>query len=140
MSNLKDQISEEIKMAMKAKDKTRLNALRYLKKLFIENDTSTKKQDEQDIVISYTKKVKDSLEMYPKDSEQYKEITAEIEVLSEFMPKPLSEEDVLKIIDDIISGQENANFGLVMKELSGKIKGRFDGKKATNLVKDKLAK
>ena len=42
MSGLKDQISKEIIVAMKAKDKTRLNVLRYLKKLFIENDTSKK--------------------------------------------------------------------------------------------------
>lgn len=138
MSDLKETISNEIKSAMKAKDKTRLNALRYLKKLFIENDTSTKKVSEQDIVISYTKKVKDSLSMYPKDSEQYKDIEAEIAVLNEFMPKQLEESEVIAIIDKIIKENENANFGTVMKNLSPQIKGKFDGKKASDLVKSKL--
>ena len=60
MSDLKQTISSEIIKAMKAKDKTRLNALRYVKKLFIENDTSTKPKAELDIIVAYAKKVKDS--------------------------------------------------------------------------------
>ena len=138
MSDLKETINNEIKAAMKAKDKIRLNALRYVKKLFIENDTSTKKVSEEDIIISYTKKVKDSLSMYPADSDQYKDIEAEIAVLNEFMPKQLEESEVLAIIDTIISENDGANFGIVMKNLSPQIKGKFDGKKASELVKSKL--
>lgn len=138
MSNLKETINNEIKAAMKAKDKIRLNALRYVKKLFIENDTSTKKVSEEDIIISYTKKVKDSLSLYPADSDQYKDIEAEIAVLNEFMPKQLEESEVIAIIEQILADNEGANFGIVMKNLSPQIKGKFDGKKASELVKSKL--
>lgn len=64
MNTLQNQISDQIKSTMKAKDKIRLNTLRYFKKLFIENDTSAKPIGEMDIVISYAKKMKDSLKLY----------------------------------------------------------------------------
>ena len=136
--SLKDRVSKEIIAAMKAKQKTRLNVLRYLKKLFIENDTSAKKIDEQDIVISHAKKTKDSLSLYPEGSDQANEIIAEMAVLDEFLPAQLTEADVQKFIDDIKASQDKPNMGLIMKELSPKIKGQFDGKKASEMVKAAL--
>ena len=47
---MKERVSKEIIVAMKAKDKVRLNVLRYLKKLFIENDTSNKPVDGTSVV------------------------------------------------------------------------------------------
>jgi uncharacterized protein YqeY len=137
MSELKDRVSKEIMEAMKAKDKTRLNVLRYIKKLFIENDTAKKQVAEMDIIISYAKKTKDSLSMYP-DGDQKDEIHAELKVMAEYLPAALSSEDVAKMIAEIKAGHPNANMGIIMKELSPKIKGQFDGKEATNLVKAAL--
>ena len=139
MGALKDQVSEQIKAAMKARDKVRLNALRYLKKLFIENDTSGNPIDEQDIVISYAKKVKDSISMYPEDSPQRKELAQEVDVLQEFLPKQMTEKEVGALITQIKSSQAGPNMGSVMKELTPRIKGRFDGKKASQMVKEALA-
>ncbi len=138
MSNLKEEVSEQIKSAMKARDKVRLNVLRYLKKLFIENDTAKKQQTEIDIVISYAKKVKDSLSMYPDGSDQQNDIKAEVVILEEFLPKALSDDEVIQIITDIKSGLDAPNMGAIMKELSPQIKGKFDGKKASQLVQDAL--
>lgn len=138
MSDLKTEISEGIKNAMKAKDKTRLNALRYVKKLFIENDTSGKPKPEIDIIIAYAKKVKDSADLYPDDSEQKKEILAEYKVLEEFLPKQLSKEEVQDLIDNIKENLESINMGSIMKELQPKIKGKFDGKLASEMVKNSL--
>ena len=138
MSELKDRISSEIILAMKAKAKTRLTVLRYIKKLFIENDTAKKQLDEMDIVISYAKKVKDSISLYPDGSAQALELHEEVKVLEEFLPKQLSEDQVITLIQEIKSSQENPNMGSVMKELSLKTKGQFDGKRATELVKANL--
>ncbi|MFT6070947.1 MAG: hypothetical protein ACJAT2_001816 [Bacteriovoracaceae bacterium] len=131
---MKDRISKEIITAMKAKDKPRLNVLRYLKKLFIENDTSKKPIEEMEIVISYAKKVKDSISLYPEGSEQRAEIEAEVVILSEFLPEQLDEAAVVEIIKNIVSSLDNPNMGAVMKELSPQIKGKFDGKLASQLV------
>lgn len=131
---MKDRVSKEIIVAMKAKDKVRLNVLRYLKKLFIENDTSKKPIDEMEIVISYAKKVKDSISMYPEGSDQRAEIEAEVLILSEYLPEQLTEEKVVEIIGGIVAGLDAPNMGAVMKELSPQIKGKFDGKQASQLV------
>jgi uncharacterized protein YqeY len=132
--SIKNIVSEQIKAAMKAKDKVRLNALRYLKKLFIENDTSKKPQPEMDIVISYTKKVKDSITMYPEGSEQREELEKEVAILSEFLPKQLTTEEVQAMIDEVKASQENPNMGSLMKELQPKTKGQFDGKQLSQMV------
>jgi uncharacterized protein YqeY len=135
MGQIKDDVSKKIVEAMKAKDKVRLNVLRYLKKLFIENDTSKKPIDENDIVISYAKKMKDSISSFPEGSTQQKELIEETKILDEFLPKQLSEEEVQTIINSIIKNLESPNLGLVMKELTPQIKGKFDGKRASELVK-----
>ena len=139
MAELMDEISKQIIAAMKAKDKIRLNALRYVKKLFIENNTSNKPQQELDIVISYAKKVKDGLEMYPADAPQRADILAEIAVLEEFLPKQMSEAEVVAAINEIKAKHATPNMGMIMKDLQPLIKGRFDGKIASDLVKKALA-
>lgn len=138
MSARKDEISAGIIAAMKAKDKTRLNVLRYIKKLLIENDTSKKPIDEQDVIIGYAKKIKDSIEFYPADSPQRAEIVAEVEIMQEFLPQQLTQDEVAKIIADIVSSLDSPNMGAIMKELSPQIKGKFDGRLASQMVKDAL--
>lgn len=138
MADLKDRVSSEIIAAMKAKDKTRLNVLRYIKKLFIENDTSKSPIDELDIVISYAKKTRDSLTLYPENTEQHQEILAELKIMDEYLPAQLNEEQVIAMIKEIKASMPSPNMGLVMKELSAKIKGQFDGKRATELVKENI--
>jgi uncharacterized protein YqeY len=139
MAELKDDISKQIMAAMKAKDKIRLNVLRFLKKLFIENDTSGKPIPELDIVISHAKKIKDSYSMYPEGSTQRDDITAELAVLDEFLPKQLSQEEVTGFIADIKAKHDSPNMGMIMKELQPQIKGKFDGKLASDMVKAALA-
>lgn len=141
MGELKEVISKQIIAAMKAKDKPRLNTLRYLKKLFIENDTlqSGKPKPELDIVISYAKKMKESMALYPEGNPQRDELEVECTILEEFLPKQLSESEVVSLINDIKGKLENPNMGAVMKELSPQIKGQFDGKLASQLVQKALS-
>ena len=135
-----DQITEDIKKAMFAKDKERLDALRYLKSILIENKTSkTAPIAEMDVLIKHVKKLKDSLESFPPENEVRKKTEREIIILSEYMPKQLTEEVVVQFIKEIIANTPNINAGLVMKELSPKIKGQFDSKIANELVKAALA-
>jgi len=138
MGELKDNISEQIKAAMKAQDKVRLNVLRYLKKLFIENDTSGNPKPELDIVIAYAKKIKDSIVMYPDGSPQQNGLREEVKILDEFLPKALTKNEVQKMIEYIKSTMTAPNMGAIMKVLSPQIKGRFDGKEASQMVNDSL--
>lgn len=134
-----EQITEDIKKAMIAKDKERLDALRYLKAMFIENKTSKAPIAEMDVLIKHVKKLRDSLENFPPENELRKKTEREIIALTDYLPKQLSETEVKGFIQEIISKTPGINAGLVMKELSPKIKGQFDSKIANELVKAALA-
>jgi uncharacterized protein YqeY len=134
-----DKITDDIKKAMFAKDKERLDALRYYKSMLIENKTSkTAPIPEMDVLIKHVKKLKDSLESFPPENEVRKKTEREITILSEYMPTQLSEEVVKGYIQEIIAKTPGVNAGLIMKELSPKIKGQFDSKIANELVKAAL--
>lgn len=133
-----EQITEDIKKAMIAKDKDRLDALRYLKAMLIENKTSKAPIGEMDVLIKHVKKLKDSLENFPEGNELRIKTEKEIAALSDYLPKQLSEDEVKAMISSIIAATPGINAGLVMKELSPKIKGQFDSKRANELVKSAL--
>ena len=133
-----DQITNDIKQAMIAKEKDKLDALRGLKAMLIENKTAKAPIQEMDVLINCVKRLKGSLDAFPAGHEIRLKTEKEIEILSIYMPKQLSSEEVAAIIKDIIKNQPGANQGMIMKELTPKIKGQFDGKMASDLVKNLL--
>lgn len=133
-----EKVTEDIKKAMYAKDKERLDALRYYKSMLIENKTSKAPIAEMDVLIKHVKKLKDSLENFPAENEIRKKTEREIITLSEYMPQQLDAATVKGFIDEIIAKTPGVNAGLVMKELSPKIKGQFDSKIANDMVKSAL--
>lgn len=137
-NKLIDQINQDIKTAMKAKQKETLQALRYLKSLLMENSTSKKPVTEMDVVIKHDKKLKDSLTNFPTEHPMHQQTLKEIEELKKFLPQPLNKEEVQAIIDEIKGKLDSPNMGAIMKELQPQIKGRFDGKLASQMVKDGL--
>lgn len=135
-----EQLSNLIKEAMKQKQKERLEALRFLKSVLMENKTSKNPKPEIDAVVAHYKKLKESMIHYPEGSDQLKSIAYEMSVVEEFMPKALNETEVIALIQDIKSKLETPNMGAIMKELSPQIKGRFDGKRASELAKEACEK
>ena len=133
-----DRVSADIKEAMKKKDKERLSVLRYLKSMLLENKTSKKPVPELEVAILHNKKLRDSIVTYPEGSEQRTSIANEMEFLKPYLPEQITEDDVKALIKEIISAMDAPNMGMVMKELSPKIKGQFDGKLANQFVKDAL--
>lgn len=131
---LMERVNNDIKEAMKAKQQFRLDALRMLKAEYIKNNTAAKPTDELSVTISHAKRLIDALEMYEKGSEAHQKILDEHAILKDYLPQEMSEADVVKLIQDIKAAGAK-DMGAVMKELQPQIKGRFDGKKASNLVK-----
>lgn len=134
-----DQVNNAIKEAMKAQQKDRLDALRYFKSMLLENKTSKAPVEEMDVLVRHIKKLKDSLENFPVGNELRTKTEKEIEAISIYLPQGLDETEVKKIIQNIIASHPGANMGVVMKELTPQIKGRFDGKRASDLVKEMIA-
>ena len=133
-----DQLNADIKEAMKAKEKEKLTALRYVKSMIMENNTSKKPVSEMDVVIKHHKKLKDSLENFPEGHPMIEQTKNEITIIGAYLPKQMSEQEVIDLIESIKSGLDNVNMGAIMKELQPQIKGKFDGKRASELVKAAL--
>lgn len=135
--SLMDKVNNDIKDAMKAKQQARLDALRMLKAELIKNNTAVKPTDEMSVLVSHAKRLSDSLELYAGKAEAIAKIKDELAVIQEYLPKALEEAEVLQMISDI-KGRGAKDMGSIMKELQPQIKGRFDGKRASDLVKASL--
>ena len=132
--SLMDKVNADIKAAMIGKMQDRLDALRMLKAEFIKNNTATKPTDELSVTVSHAKRIQDSLEMYPAGTPAHDKIIKEYEVIKEYLPQSLSEAEVVTMISAIKAAGAK-DMGAIMKELQPQIKGRFDGKRASDLVK-----
>ncbi|MGN1354129.1 MAG: GatB/YqeY domain-containing protein [Alloprevotella sp.] len=145
-----DQISKDIVAAMKAKDKIRLEALRNIKKYFIEAKTAPGANDTLDdttaikILAKLSKQGHDTAALY---REQGRPDLAEEEegqaiVIDEYLPKALTAEELEAEVKAIIA-ETGANspkdMGKVMGVASKKLAGRADGKAISTLVKQLLA-
>jgi uncharacterized protein len=135
--SLMEKVNNDIKEAMKAKQQERLDSLRMLKAEFIKNNTATKPTDELSVTISHAKRLQDSLEMYEKGTPAYEKIQKEYDVIKEYLPKSMEESEVVALIQEI-KAKGAKDMGAIMKELQPQIKGRFDGKRASDLVKENL--
>lgn len=131
---LMEKVNNDIKEAMKAKQQERLDALRMLKAEYIKNNTAAKPTDELSVTVAHNKRLADSLEMYAVGSDAHNKILKEMDVLKEYLPQAMSEAEVVALINDI-KAKGAKDMGAIMKELQPQIKGRFDGKRASELVK-----
>ncbi|CAM3002395.1 GatB/YqeY domain-containing protein [Vibrio diazotrophicus] len=143
-----DNLREEQKLAMKAKDKARLGTIRLALSAIKQREVDEKiTLTDDDIVAVLTKMVKqrrDSVSQYEAANRlDLAEVEqAEITILEEFMPQPLSEEEVLALIEGAIAESSPAgmqDMGKVMAILKPQIQGRADMGKVSGLVRAKLA-
>jgi len=143
-----DNIKAQLKDAMISKDKIRVTALRNfiakLKAKEIDKKESLSETESLKVLQSMAKQLKDSIDQYTKgnrtdlaDIEQ-----DELNILNEFLPSPLSEEEMSAIIDDAIkaSGASSIkDMGKVMGIAISKMAGRGDGAIVSKIVKEKLS-
>ncbi|MCG8362963.1 MAG: GatB/YqeY domain-containing protein [Pseudanabaenales cyanobacterium] len=150
--SLKDRISEEIKAAMKAKDKVRLETVRSIKKVILEKETTVRPQgqdalteaQEMEILVQLAKQRKDSIEQYRQAGrDDLAESEAqELAIIEEYLPQQLSDEEVEAIIDQLIvqvGAASPKDMGKVMGPAMKRLKGKADGAKVQALVKAKLS-
>lgn len=145
-----DQISEDIKAAMKARDKVRLETLRNIKKVFLEAKTAPGANDTPEdadalkILQKLAKQGRETAQTYIDNNRQdlADEELAQAKVIEEYLPKPLSEEEIEKEVKDIIAqtgAQGMKDMGKVMGMASKKMAGRADGRAISTIVKKLLA-
>ena len=123
------------KLGLKLERGLNSNTLNPRSLIDVNGKTSKSPIAEMDVLINCVKKLKGSLENFPDGHDIKLKTEKEIEILSQYMPKQLTTEEVKNIIAEIVKNNPGANQGLIMKELTPKIKGQFDGKAASELVK-----
>jgi len=146
--SLNDQINNDLKAAMKSGDKVRLDTIRLLRAAMIElakrgGGGVITPEDELSVLMAATKKRKEAIEVYEKAGrpDLAQQERAELEVISLYLPKQLSVEEVAAIVQRIITetGASSAkDFGKVMPLAMKELKGKFDGKVVQEMVKAKL--
>ena len=149
---LKEQIGEDIKSAMKAKDKVRLQTVRSIKKVILEKEVALRPsgqesltpEQELELLAQQAKQRRDSIEQYRKggreDLAQQEE--QELAIIETYLPKQLNEQEINSILDEIIAevgASSPQDMGKVMGVAMKQFKGRADGKKIQQLVKAKLS-
>lgn len=132
--SMMDQVNNDIKEAMKAKQQEKLDALRMLKAEYIKNNTAAKPTDELSVTVAHAKRLQDSLEMYQAGTPAHDKIVKELSVIKAYLPQAMEEAEVVALIQKIKAAGAK-DMGAIMKELQPQIKGRFDGKRASELVK-----
>lgn len=147
---LKEQLDADLKEAMRAKDATRVDAIRMLKAAITNLEiarTDAKHPDynrpvtEGDlwrVVEQQIKQRREAIELYQKGNrpELAAKEQAEIEALQKYLPKQLTRDEIRAEVEKVIADLQTREFGKVMKEAAARLKGRADGKLVNAVVRE----
>lgn len=145
-----EQISNDIKEAMKARDKVRLETLRNIKKVFIEAKTAPGANDTLEdadalkLLSKLAKQGKESAATYVQQNRQdlADAELAQVAVIEEYLPKAMTEDEIEAAVKEIIAAtgaQGMKDMGKVMGMASKQMAGRADGHVISGIVKKLLA-
>lgn len=147
--SLFDQISEDIKAAMKAREKDRLEALRNLKKVMLEEraakgaGSELTDSESLKLIQKLVKQGKDSAEIYQKQNREdlFAQEMAQVQALEIYLPQPMTTQELIEAIKVIIQNTGATSIkdmGKVMGEASRQLAGKADGRDIADKVKELL--
>ena len=137
---LQERVDADLKAAMRAKDATKLGVLRMLKSALkyaaiAKSDSEAELSDVEaaQVIRKQAKQRQDSIESFEKGgrAELVEKEKKELSILNEYLPQPMSADEVSKIVRETIAeagATSRAQMGAVMKALQTKVAGRIDGK------------
>lgn len=146
-SELLQKILDDIKTAMKARDAETLGTLRTLhsdiKNVSINSGVEITDEIVLDVLAKSLKQKNEAIEMLKNGGREDKalEEAKAVELYQKYLPEPLSEDDVVALITELketLQAASPKDMGKMMKELSPKVKGRFDSKRLSQLVQEAL--
>ena len=144
---IKEQLLEDMKVAMKEKDTIRKDAIQMVRAAVLQYEKDNKAVLEDDgvieIIAKEVKRYRDVLPDYEKGGRDdlISEVNAKIEILMPYLPKQLTEQEVKDIVQQVIAetgASSMKDMGKVMGAVIAKTKGRADGKVINNIVKECL--
>lgn len=147
--NLFDQINEDLKSAMKAREKEKLEAIRNIKKVLLEAKAAKGANAELDdqevmkVISKLAKQGQDSANIYKEQArpDLYEAEMAQVKVYEQYLPQKLSDDELAAAIQEIIASVGAAgmkDMGKVMGIASKKLAGKAEGKDIADKVKSLL--
>jgi len=145
--SLKERISEDMKAALKARQSERLSAIRLLMAAIQQKEIDERKPLDDASVIAVTERLikqrRDSIEQFQAAgrTDLVDKETAELELLKQYLPQPLSQEEVASAIEAAIAATGASGpqaMGKVMAALKAQLAGRADMTRVSALVKARL--
>jgi len=145
--NLAERLSDDMKQAMKSQDKFRLTTIRMVRATIKNQEIDLKRAlDDNEVLEILSREIKqrkDSLQEFNKAgrADLAETVSAEIDIISQYLPEQLTEEEVKSIVQQTIQetgASSKADMGKVMGALMPKVKGRADGKLVNQLVQQFL--
>ncbi len=145
---LSKQINTDLIEAMKAKNETNVSVLRMLKSQLknkeIEIGKPLTEEDILNVIIKQVKQRQDSISEFKSGNraDLVEKEQIEINILNKYLPEPLTEEEIIKIINETITdtgANTMSDIGKVMPQVLAKLKGRADNAHVSKLVREKLS-
>jgi len=147
--NLKEQISEDIKNALKAGDSFTAGVLRMVVAALQNKSIEKRGKGEEEeltqeeileILAREAKKRKEAIELYKQGDRQELADNEEKElaIIEKYLPQQMNKEEVVEIVLAIIEKNKPENFGEAMKLVMAELKGKADGKMVAEVIKDQL--
>ncbi len=145
--SLQESLLEDMKAAMKAKEKGRLTVIRMARAAIKDKEINERKdltdQEVVEVLAKLVKQNRDSISEYEKAGQEDKvaDLEKEIGILEEYLPEQLTKEELVEIVEAVIeeTGAESMrDMGKVMPAIMPKVKGRADGNMINQLVRERL--
>jgi uncharacterized protein YqeY len=146
---LKERLLQDMKEAMRAKDKVRLSTIRMINSL-IKNAEIDKRGELTDdeivqLLMKYAKQRREAIEMYEKGGRQdlVEKEKAELAVVESYLPKQLSEEEIRELVKEAIEAvgaSSPKDLGKVMQYVMPKVKGRAEGSLVNKIAREELSR
>jgi uncharacterized protein YqeY len=146
--SLEERLTDEMKQAMKSSDKLRLSTIRMIRSAVKNKEIELRKKldDEeiQRVIQGMVRKGEESVEQFQLGgrADLVEKEKKEIEILKSFLPQPMGQEEILRIIDQSIEETQASSLkdlGKVMKSVIPKLGGKVDGRLINQLVKERLS-
>jgi len=149
--SVKEKIDADLKESLKSGKKDRLNAIRSIRAALLEKEVSIRvggvatlsEEQETEVLVSLAKKRRDAIEQFIAGNRPDLAETeqAELGVIEEYLPEPLSDEEIMATVQAIIAktgASSMKDMGRVMGEAMKALKGKADGNKVQHVVKSLL--
>lgn len=141
--DIKSQLLEDMKQAMKSKDMDALGVIRFLRSEIQNYEIDNGEQNDagvQKIIASQVKKIKDAVADFKKAGRDdlVSAEEAKIVVMEKYLPEQLSDEELEKIVDTVMLETEEKNVGKLIGVVMKQVSGRADGNRVSAVIRAKI--